>query len=143
MTLKEIKLKYLQIFSLVLETAGEDIGRGDFVEVSRELFAKVKSGEWTVSFNSKKENNISVLEDDEVEFDVYVLYLMFAFLIKLSIINEDNISEDEHVLDKIIDLYKKYLKISTGVFTSKYGLPRVKLEYIQKDIMNIKIKKSL
>lgn len=109
MTAKELFPKYVKIFELVIEQAGEDTGNKVYKNISNVI-------------NSNKEKIEKSIEED-IPFGLFVTVLITIVLIEVHSVEKlDKMSkEDTKVL--LDDLFDRYLKKPTRKFTASYGLP--------------------
>ena len=116
MTAKELFPKYVEIFELVIEQAGEDTGNKVYKNISKVIL-------------DNKDKIESSIEND-VPFSLFVTVLIMIVLLEVHTPEKlDKMSkEDTKVL--MDDLFDRYLKKPTRKFTASYGLPNMNcLEY--------------
>lgn len=116
MTAKELFPKYVEIFELVIEQAGEDTGNKVYKNISKVIL-------------DNKDKIESSIEND-VPFSLFVTVLIMIVLLEVHTPEKlDKMSkEDTKVL--MDDLFDRYLKKPTRKFTASYGLPTMNcLEY--------------
>lgn len=111
MTSRELFPKYIELFSLVMETRGQEIGN-EVYKKTREIIKKNK-------------NNIDKMIEDDLPFPAFITALEFFLISEIHSIEKLRESGEENIKYLVDSMFDLYIKKPTRDFTAKYGLPVV------------------
>ena len=111
MTCEEIYIKYVDLFKLLIKTAGIETGNTSYRNVDKILEQE----------DDKRCINHAI--EDEVDFRIFVSILIFRVMIDIHGIEKLEKLDEDEMKDLITSLYVLYLLKPTRKFCTKYGLP--------------------
>lgn len=114
MTIAEVGSKFLEMFILVLEAAGEETGNTSYKEVSRII--------------EKNKDELDRAIQSDVSYDILVCLCIILVLADIHTMDKLKLMEPTELQELTIDLYYRYLSKPVRSFSSKHGLPIPKPE---------------
>lgn len=108
MTYREIAEKYIDLFVLVMETAGDMTNNQSYKNIEKTLK------------NSYSEINKAI--DDEVDFGMFIVILITAALLDIHKIEDLYEKDEDEMYDLISDMWNRYLKKPTRKFLAQNGM---------------------
>lgn len=108
MTYREVAEKYIDLFILVMETAGDVTNNQSYKNIEQTL-----------------KNNRSELDkaiDDEVDFGMFIVILITTILLDVHKIEDLYEKSEDEMYGLISDMWDRYLKIPTRKFLTQNGM---------------------
>ena len=108
MTYREVAEKYIDLFILVMETAGDVTNNQSYKNIEQTL-----------------KNNRSELDkaiDDEVDFGMLIVILITTILLDVHKIEDLYEKSEDEMYGLISDMWDRYLKIPTRKFLTQNGM---------------------
>jgi len=116
MTYREIAEKYIDLFILVIETAGDITNNQSYKNIEQTLK------------KSYKEINRAI--DDEIDFEMFIVILITTTLLDIHELNDLYKKDEDEMYNLINDMWIRYLKKPTRNFLSQNGMKLIdKLHY--------------
>lgn len=108
MTYKEIADKYVDLFILIIETAGDVTNNQSYKNIEK------------IIDKSKEEINQAI--ENEVEFGIFIVLLITAVLIDIHNIEKLYEKNEDEMYELINDMWTRYLKKPTRKFLAQNGM---------------------
>ncbi len=108
MTYREIAEKYIDLFVLVMETAGDVTNNQSYKNIEKTLK------------NSYSEINKAI--DDEVDFGMFIVILITTALLDIHKIEDLYEKGEDEMYGLISDMWNRYLKKPTRKFLAQNGM---------------------
>lgn len=108
MTYREIAEKYIDLFVLIIETAGDVTNNQSYKNIEQTL--------------KKEKKELDRAIEDEVDFGLFIVLLITIVLLDVHEHKDLYEKSEEEMYGLISDMWKRYLKVPTRKFLSQNGM---------------------
>lgn len=108
MTYKEVANKYIDLFILVMETAGDVTNNQSYKNIENII--------------NKSRGELNRAIEDEIDFGMFIVILITAVLLDVHKIEDLYEKDEDEMYSLISDMWERYLKKPTRKFLTQNGM---------------------